>query len=120
MGKLGKRDVGTAIVENKQNFPVCHAKIKCFEPLEEDDLCHPSLRIVTIGTAKVIHVDVFETTRTFVLADDPERKLVGAIAIAADSQSETLLVLLFPFQLLCCQGIVRLKNIAINTVFHAK
>jgi hypothetical protein len=97
-----------AVVHNQKNITPYHPRIKPFQPLKKDDLCHPGLRVVSVLASKVVLVDVFETTRVFVFANDKKWKLVQAISIAAHSQRETLLVLFASFKLLCGQGIVRL------------
>jgi hypothetical protein len=94
------------IVHNQKNITPCHPRIKPFQPLEKDDLCHPSLSVASVLTSKAVSVDVFETTRVFVFANDKKWKLVRAINIAAHSQCETLFVLFASFKLLCGQGIV--------------
>ncbi len=97
-----------AVVHNQKNITPCHSRIKPFQPFEKDDLCHLSLRVVSVLTSKVVSVDVFEGARVFVFANDKKWKLVRAISIAAHNQHETLLVLFASFKLLCGQGIVRL------------
>ncbi len=83
----------------------CHLRIKPFQPLEKDDLCHPGLRVASVLASKAVSVDVFKAAKVFVFAND-KWKLVRAISIATHSQRETLLVLFASFKLLCGQGIV--------------
>ncbi len=95
-------------VHNQKKITPCHPRIKPFQLLEKDDLCHPGLRVASILASKAVLVDVFETARVFVFANDKKWKLVRAISIATHSQRETLFVLFASFKLLCGQGIVRL------------
>ncbi len=95
-----------AVVHNQKNITPYHPRIKPFQPLEKDDLCHLGLRVASVLASKVVSVDVFEATRVFVFANDKKWKLVRAISIVAHSQRETLLVLFASFKLLCGQGIV--------------
>ncbi len=95
-----------AVVHNQKNITPCHPRIKPFQPLEKDDLCHPGLRVASVLASKVVFVDVFEATRVFVFANDKKWKLVRAISIAAHNQRETFLVLFASFKLLYGQGIV--------------
>ncbi len=96
------------VVHNQKNITPCHARIKPFQPLEKDDLCHLGLRVASVLASKAVSVDVFETAKVFVFANDKKWKLVRAISIVAHSQRDTLLVLFASFKLLCGQGIVRL------------
>jgi len=93
--------MSATVVHNQNNITPCHPRIKPFQPLEKDDLCHPGLRVVSVLAPKAILVNVFEATRVFVFANDKKWKLVRAISIAAHSQHETLLVLFTSFKLLC-------------------
>jgi hypothetical protein len=97
-----------AVVHNQKNITPCHSCMKPFQPLEKDDLCHPSLQVASVLASKAVSIDVFEAMRVFIFANDKKRKLVRAISIAAHNQRETLLVLFASFKLLCGQGIVRL------------
>jgi hypothetical protein len=96
----------TAVVHNQKNIMPCHPRIKPFQPLEKDDLCHTGLRVASVLASKAVSVDVFEAARVFVFANDKKWKLVRAINITAHNQRETLLVLFVSFKLLCGQGIV--------------
>jgi hypothetical protein len=96
------------VVHNQKNITPCHPRIKPFQPLEKDDLCHLGLRVASVLASKAISVDVFEAARIFVFTNDKKWKLVLAISIVAHSQREMLLVLFASFKLLCGQGIVRL------------
>ncbi len=93
-----------AVVHNQTNITPCHPRIKPFQPLEKD----VSLWVASVLASKAVLVDVFESARVFVFANDKKWKLVQAISTAAHSQRETLLVLFASFKLFCGQGIVRL------------
>ena len=38
-----KGDMCVAVVENQKDFADGNMKVKCLQPLQEDDLCHQSL-----------------------------------------------------------------------------
>ncbi len=97
------------VVENQKDFTVGNMKVKCVQPLQEDDLRHPSLCIASISAAQVAKVNVFEATRIFVFSDDPKGELVRIISIIGKSQGEPLFVLFAPFKLLCREGIISLE-----------
>jgi hypothetical protein len=84
-------------------------KVKCIQPLQEDDLRHPSLCIASISVAQAAKVNVFEAMGIFVFSDDPEGELVGIVSVTAKSQGEPLFVLFAPLKLLCHKGIISLK-----------
>jgi hypothetical protein len=88
-----------AVVHNQNNITPCHLRIKPFQPLEKDDLCHPGLRVASVLASKAVSIDVFEATKVFVFANDKKWKLVQTISIAAHNQREMLLVLFASFKL---------------------
>ncbi|CAM6058023.1 unnamed protein product [Sphagnum tenellum] len=104
-----KGDMCVAVVENQKDFAVSKMKFKCVQPLQEDDLRHPSLCIASISAAQAAKVNVFETTGIFVFFDDPEGELVRTVSITAKSQGEQLFVLFAPLKLLCCEGTINLE-----------
>lgn len=44
-----KGDMCAAVVKNQKDFAVDNMKVKCLQPLQEDDLRHPSLCIASIS-----------------------------------------------------------------------
>ncbi len=102
-------DMCAAVVENQKDFVVGNMKVKCVQPLQENDLRHLSLCIVSISAAQAAKVNVFEATRIFVFSDDPEGELVGTISITTKSQGEPLFVLFAPLKLLCRERIISLE-----------
>jgi hypothetical protein len=104
-----KGDMCVAFVKNQKDFVVGNMKVKCVQPLQEDDLRHPSLCIASISAAQVAKVNVFEATGIFVFSDDPEGELVRTVSITAKSQGEPLFVLFAPLKLLCREGIISLE-----------
>ncbi len=104
-----KGDMCTIVVENQKDFVVSNMKVKCVQPLQEDDLRHPSLCIASISVAQAAKVNVFEATGIFVFFDDPEGELVETVSVIAKSQSEPLFVLFAPLKLLCREGIINLE-----------
>jgi len=46
-----KGDMCTVVVENQKDFAVGNMKVKCIQPLQEDDVRHPSLCITLINAA---------------------------------------------------------------------
>jgi len=104
-----KGDMCTAVVENQKDFAVGNMKVKCIQPLQEDDLHHPSLCIASISAAQATKVNVFEATGIFVFFDDPEGELVGTVSITTKSQGEPLFALFAPLKLLCREGIISLE-----------
>jgi hypothetical protein len=95
-----KGDTCAIIVENQKDFAVGNMKVKCVQPLQEDDLHHPSLCIASISAAQAAKVNVFEATGIFVFSDDPEGELVGIVYVTTKSQGEPLFVLFVPLKLL--------------------
>jgi hypothetical protein len=104
-----KGDMCAAVVENQKDFVVGKMKVKCVQPLQEDDLRHPSLCIASISAAQVAKVNVFEATRIFVFSDDLEGELVETVSVTTKSQGELLFVLFAPLKLLCREGIISLE-----------
>ncbi len=96
------------VVHNQKNITPCHPRIKPFQPLEKDDLCHLGLWVASVLASKAVLVGFLEVVRVFVFANDKKWKLVRAINIVAHNQREMLLVLFASFKLFCGQGIVRL------------
>jgi hypothetical protein len=84
-------------------------KVKCVQPLQEDDLRHPSLCIASISAAQAAKVNIFEATGIFVFFDDPKGELVGTVSVTAKSQGEPLFVLFAPLKLLYREGIISLE-----------
>jgi hypothetical protein len=97
------------VVENQKDFAVGNMKVKCIQPLQEDDLHHPSLCIASISAAQAAKVNVFEAMGIFVFSDDPKGELVGIVSVTAKSQGEPLFVLFAPLKLLCHEGIISLE-----------
>jgi hypothetical protein len=98
-----------AVVKNQKDFAVGNMKVKCVQPLQEDDLCHPSLCIASISAAHAAKVNVFEATEICVFSDDPKGELVEIVFVTAKSQGELLFVLFAPLKLLCREGIISLE-----------
>jgi hypothetical protein len=48
-GEFLKGDMCAVVVENQKDFVVGNMKVKCVQPLQEDDLRHPSLCIALIS-----------------------------------------------------------------------
>ncbi len=84
-------------------------EIKCPEPLQEDDPCHPRGRIVPVYAPKWRDVDVLETPKVLKLANHPQWELVRAITVATQRQGQALLALFPAFELLCRKGVVCLQ-----------
>jgi len=108
------RDLGV------RHFAVGNMKVKCVQPLQEDDMCHPSLCIASISVAQATKVNVFEATGIFVFSDDPEGELVETIFLTTKSQGEPLFVLFAPLKLLCREGIINLELKMFNQGQHKK
>jgi hypothetical protein len=115
-----KGDMCAAIVENQKDFAVGNMKVKCVQPLQEDDLRHPSLCIASISAAQAAKVNVFEATGIFVFFDDPKGKLVETISVTTKSQGEPLFVLFAPLKLLCREGIISLELKMFSQSQHQK
>jgi hypothetical protein len=92
-----KGDMCAVVVKNQKGFAVGNMKVKCVQPLQEDDLHHPSLCIASISAAQAAKVNVFEATRIFVFSNDLEGALVGTIFVIAKNQGEPFFVLLSCF-----------------------
>jgi hypothetical protein len=97
------------IVKNQKDFAVGNMMVKCVQPLQEDNLHHPSLCIALISAAQAAKVNVFEATRIFVFSNDPEGELVRIVSVTTKSQGEPLFVLFAPLKLLCHEGIINLE-----------
>jgi hypothetical protein len=104
-----KGDMCVVVVENQKDFVVGNMKVKCVQPLQEDDLHHPSLCIASISATQATKVNVFEATRIFVFSDDPEGELVGTVSVITKNQGEPLFVLFAPLKLLYREGIISLE-----------
>jgi len=104
-----KGDMCIAVFENQKDFAIGNMKVKCVQPLQEDDLRHPSLCIASINVAQAAKVNIFEATRIFVFSDDPKGELVGTVSVIAKSQGEPLFVLFAPLKLFCRMGIINLE-----------
>jgi hypothetical protein len=104
-----KGDMCVAVVENQKDFAVGNMKVKCVQPLQEYDLCHPSLRIASISVAQAAKVNVFEAMGIFVFSNDPKGELVEIVSVIVKSQGEPLFVLFAPLKLLCREGIISLE-----------
>ncbi len=76
-----KGDMCAAVVQNQKDFAVGNMKVKCVQPLQEDDLRHPSLCIASISVAQAAKFNVFEATRIFVFSDDPKGSLSELILL---------------------------------------
>jgi hypothetical protein len=108
------------VVENQKDFAVGNMKVKCIQPLQEDDLRHPSLCIVSISAAQAAKVNIFEVMGIFVFFDDLEGELVKIVSVTAKSQGEPLFVLFVPVKLLCREGIMSLELKMFNQSQHQK
>jgi hypothetical protein len=104
-----KGDMCAVVVKNQKDFATSNTKVKCFQPLQEEDLWHPSLCIASISAAQATKVNVFEATGIFVFSNDPEGELVGTVSVTTKSQGEPLFVLFAPLELLCHKGIISLE-----------
>ncbi len=102
-------DMCDAVVENQKDFVVGNMKVKCVQPLQENDLCHPSLCIASINAAQAAKVNVFEATRIFVFFDDPKGELVETVSVIKKSQGQPLFVLFAPLKLFCRTVIISLE-----------
>jgi hypothetical protein len=109
-----------AVVENQKDFAVSNMKVKCVQPLQEDDLHHPSLCIASIIAAQAAKVNVFEATWIFVFSNDPKGELVETIFVTTKSQGEPLFVLFVPLKLLCREGIINLELKMFSQGLHQK
>ena len=98
----------TAIVHNELNMSVNHPTVKIIEPFKENNLGHPCFCVAAVGATQVVDIDVLEASRFLEVSDDPQRKLVRTVPIAANGDSEALFVLLPTFQSLGCKGMVGL------------
>jgi hypothetical protein len=115
-----KGDMCAVVVENQKDFAVGNMKVKCVQPLQEDDLRHLGLCIASISAAQAAKVNIFEATGIFVFSNDPEGEFVGTISVTTKSQGEPLFVLFVPLKLLCREGIINLELKMFNQGQHQK
>ncbi len=108
-GSSSRGTLCATVVKNQKDFAVGNMKVKCVQPLQEDDLRHPSLCIASISAAQAAKVNVFEATGTFVFSNDPKGEFIATIFVTAKSQGESLFVLFAPLKLLCREGIISLE-----------
>ena len=87
---------------------VNHPTVKILEPFKENNLGHPCFCVAAVGATQVVDIDVLEASRFLEVSDDPQKKLVRTVPIAANGDSEALFVLLPTFQPLGCKGMVGL------------
>lgn len=98
-----------AVIQYQQHFSIDPA-IEPLQPFVEYFESHPRFRVPTVGHSNVAKLNVLETTRLLILADNPKGHLVGSITVRAVGNRYTLLVLFSPFQLLCSQSSVKLMQ----------
>jgi hypothetical protein len=79
--KLSQRDVGTA--RTRRTFLLDHPKVKCFEPFKECNLCQASFLVVAVSKTQPVEVDVLEAAWFLEVSNEPHRKLVRTVTIAA-------------------------------------
>ncbi len=95
--------------ETWRSNPLSHSRKKF--------LHHPSVAVVPVVAPKRVLVYVLETARVLILSNDPKREPVATISIAADGESDPLLVLLTALELLACQRVIGLENNH-NKLYH--
>jgi hypothetical protein len=66
-------------------------------------LCYPSVGVVPVLAPKRVLVYVLETTRVFILSNDPKWEPIATISIAIDGENDLLLVPLMALELLACK-----------------
>jgi hypothetical protein len=44
--------VPAEVIQDQEDLPAGNMEIKCAEPLQEDDMCHPRERIIPVYTPK--------------------------------------------------------------------
>jgi len=115
-----KGDMCVVVIKNRKDFAVGNMKVKCVQPLQEDDLRHISLSIALISATHATKVNVFEAMGIFVFSDDPEGELVGTVSVTTKSPGEPLFVLFAPLKLLCREGIISLELKMFNQGQHQK
>ncbi len=94
-------------------------EVKPPEPLQKKFPRHPSAGVVLVLAPKRVLVYVLETTRVLILSNDPKWEPIVTISIAADGESDPLLVLLTTLELLTCKRIIDLENNH-NQLYHVK
>jgi hypothetical protein len=92
-------------------------EVKPPEPLQKNFPRHPSAGVVAVLAPKRVLVYVLETTRVVILSNDPKREPVATISIAANGESDLLLVLLTTLELLACKRVIGLENNH-NQLYH--
>jgi hypothetical protein len=92
-------------------------EVKPPEPFQKNFLRHPSVGVVPVLAPKRVLVYVLETTRVLILSNDPKHEPVATISIAADGESDPLLVLLTTLELLACKRVIGLENNH-NQLYH--
>jgi hypothetical protein len=92
-------------------------EVKPLEPLQNNFPRHPSAGVVPVLAPKRVLVYVFETTRVLILSNDLKREPVTTISIAANGESDPLLVLLTALKLLACKRVIGLENNH-NQLYH--
>jgi hypothetical protein len=92
-------------------------EVKPPEPLQKNFPRHPSVGVVLVLATKRVLVYVLEIARVLILSNDPKREPVATISIAADGESDPLLVLLTTLELLACKRVIDLENNH-NQLYH--
>jgi hypothetical protein len=92
-------------------------EVKPPEPLQKNLSRHPSVGVVPVLAPKRVLVYVLETTHILILSNDPKWEPVATISIAADGESDPLLVLLTALELLACKRVIGLENNH-NQLYH--
>ncbi len=92
-------------------------EVKPPEPLQKKFLRHPSVGVVPVLAPKCVLVYVLETAWVLILSNDPKREPVATISIAANGESDLLLVLLTALELLVCKRVIGLENNH-NQLYH--
>jgi hypothetical protein len=85
-------------------------EVKPPKPLQKKFPRHPSDGIVPVLAPKCVLVYVLETAWVLILSNDPKREPVATISIAADAESDPLLVLLTALEMLTCKRVIGLEN----------
>jgi hypothetical protein len=85
-------------------------EVKPPEPLQKNFPRHPSAGVVSVLAPKRVLVYVLETAQVLILSNDPKREPVATISIAADGESDPLLVMLTALELLACKRVIGLEN----------
>ncbi len=92
-------------------------EVKPPEPLQKNFPHHPNAGVVLVLAPKCVLVYVLETARVLILSNDPKRELVATISIAANGESDLLLVLLTAFEPFACKRVISLENNH-NQLYH--